>query len=51
MPNNSVERTLILMKKAVLGGLLRDNYGTMGKPVDTRFAISLRDGNQIAGSP
>lgn len=51
MPNNSVERILILMKKAVLGGLLRDNDETMAKPIDTRFAIPLRDGNQIAGSP
>jgi|SRR5882757_8103306 len=49
MPKVSVERTLTQTKKAVLGGLGRYNDGKMGKQKYKRFAISLRDGNEIVG--
>jgi len=45
----SVERTLIRTKKAVLDGLARYNNEKMGKQKYKRFAISLRDGNEIVG--
>jgi GNAT superfamily N-acetyltransferase len=45
----SVERTLTQTKKAVLGGLGRYNNEQMGKQRYKRFAISLRDGNEIVG--
>ncbi|MBR0798777.1 GNAT family N-acetyltransferase [Bradyrhizobium jicamae] len=49
MPKISVERTLTQTKKAVLGGLGRYNDEQMGKQRYKRFAISLRDGNEIVG--
>ncbi|WP_426437902.1 GNAT family N-acetyltransferase [Bradyrhizobium genosp. P] len=49
MPKISVERTLTQTKKAVLGGLGRYNGEKMGKQTYKRFAISLREGNEIVG--
>ena len=49
MPKISVERTLIQTKKAVLGGLGRYNDEKMGKQRYKRFAISLREDNEIVG--
>jgi GNAT superfamily N-acetyltransferase len=49
MPKVSVERTLTQTKKAVLGGLGRYNDEKMGKQLYERFAISLREGNEIVG--
>ena len=49
MPKISVERTLIQTKKAVLGGLGRYNDEKMGKQKYKRFAISLREDNEIVG--
>ena len=49
MPKVSVERTLTQTKKAVLGGLGRYNDEKMGKQLYKRFAISLREGNEIVG--
>jgi GNAT superfamily N-acetyltransferase len=49
MPKVSVERTLTQTKKAVLDGLARYNNEKMGKQQYKRFAISLRDGNEIVG--
>ena len=49
MPKISVERTLTQTKKAVLGGLGRYNDEKMGKQPYKRFAISLREGNEIVG--
>ena len=49
MPKISVERTIGKIKKAVLGGLLGYNAEKMGKQKYKRFAISLREGDKIAG--
>ena len=49
MPKISVERTLIQTKKAVLGGLGRYNDEKIGKQRYKRFAISLREGDEIVG--
>ena len=49
MPKISVERTVTQTKKAVLGGLLRYNNEKMGKQKYKRFAISLRQGDEIVG--
>ena len=49
MPKISVERTLTQTKKAVLGGLGRYNDEKMGKQLYKRFAISLRESNEIVG--
>ncbi|MEH2480250.1 hypothetical protein V1282_003607 [Nitrobacteraceae bacterium AZCC 2146] len=49
MPSISVERTVGKTKKAVLGGLIRYNNEKMGKQKYKRFAISLREGDQIVG--
>jgi GNAT superfamily N-acetyltransferase len=49
MPSISVERTVGETKKAVLGGLIRYNAEKMGRQKYKRFAISLREGNEIVG--
>ncbi|QPF85373.1 GNAT family N-acetyltransferase [Bradyrhizobium genosp. L] len=49
MPKISVERTLTQTKKAVLGGLGRYNDEKMGKQLYKRFAISLRERDEIVG--
>jgi N-acetylglutamate synthase-like GNAT family acetyltransferase len=49
MPKIAVERTIGKTKKAVLDGLIRYNTEKMGKQKYKRFAISLREGNRIAG--
>ena len=45
----SVERTIGKTKRAVLGGLIGYNTEKMGKQKYKRLAISLREGNKIAG--
>jgi GNAT superfamily N-acetyltransferase len=49
MPKVSVERTLAQTKQAVLGGLARYNNEKMGKQTYRRFAVSLRDKDEIVG--
>src|ERR1700753_2383506 len=49
MPSIAVERTIGKTKKAVLDGLIGYNTEKMGKQKYKRFAISLREGNKIAG--
>ncbi len=49
MPAISVERTIGKTKRAVLGGLIRYNTEKMGKQKYRRFAISLRDNEEIVG--
>ena len=49
MPSISVERTIGKTKKAVLGGLIGYNTEKMGKQKRKRFAISLREGDEIIG--
>jgi len=49
MPKISVERTIGKTKKAVLGGLLGYNAEKMGKQKYKRFAISLKQGDEIVG--
>ena len=49
MPKIAVERTIGKTKKAVLGGLIGYNAEKMGKQKYKRFAISLREGDNIAG--
>ena len=49
MPKIAVERTIGKTKKAVLDGLISYNTEKMGKQKYKRLAISLREGNKIAG--
>jgi GNAT superfamily N-acetyltransferase len=49
MPSISVERTIGKTKKAVLDGLIGYNREKMGKQKYKRFAIALREGNEIVG--
>jgi GNAT superfamily N-acetyltransferase len=49
MPKIAVERTIGKTKKAVLGGLIGYNTEKMGKQKYKRLAVSLREGNKIAG--
>src|ERR1700740_1098175 len=49
MPSISVERTIGKTKKAVLDGLVRYNNEKMGKQKYKRLAVSLGEGNGIAG--
>ncbi|KIZ48085.1 MULTISPECIES: GNAT family N-acetyltransferase [Rhodopseudomonas] len=49
MPLISVERTVGKTKKAVLDGLMGYNREKMGKTKHKRFAISLRDKDEIVG--
>jgi GNAT superfamily N-acetyltransferase len=49
MPSISVERTIGKTKKAVLGGLIGYNTEKMGKQKYKRFAIALREGEEIVG--
>jgi GNAT superfamily N-acetyltransferase len=49
MPSISVERTIGKTKKAVLGGLVGYNTEKMGKQKYKRFAIALREGEEIVG--
>jgi|SRR5690349_17564714 GNAT superfamily N-acetyltransferase len=49
MPSIAVERTIGKTKKAVLGGLIGYNNEKMGKQKYKRIAVSLRQGNRIAG--
>ena len=45
----SVERTIGKTKRAVLGGLIGYNTEKMGRQKYRRFAVSLRDGDEIVG--
>jgi GNAT superfamily N-acetyltransferase len=49
MPAISVERTIGKTKRAVLGGLIGYNTEKMGRQKYRRFAVSLRDGDEIVG--
>jgi GNAT superfamily N-acetyltransferase len=49
MPAISVERTIGKTKRAVLGGLIGYNTEKMGRQKYRRFAISLRDNDEIVG--
>ena len=49
MPAISVERTIGKTKRAVLGGLIGYNTEKMGRQKYRRFAISLRDHDEIVG--
>jgi GNAT superfamily N-acetyltransferase len=49
MPAISVERTIGKTKRAVLGGLVRYNSEKMGRQKYRRFAVSLRDDEEIVG--
>jgi GNAT superfamily N-acetyltransferase len=49
MPAISVERTIGKTKRAVLGGLVGYNNAKMGKQKYRRFAVSLRDADEIVG--
>jgi GNAT superfamily N-acetyltransferase len=49
MPKIAVERTIGKTKKAVLDGLIGYNTEKMGKQKYKRLAVSLREGNKIAG--
>jgi len=49
MPTVSVERTIGKTKKAVLDGLIGYNRDKMGKTKHRRFAVSLRDNDEIVG--
>jgi GNAT superfamily N-acetyltransferase len=45
----SVERTIGKTKRAVLGGLISNNTEKMGRQKYRRFAVSLRDADEIVG--
>src|SRR6187397_645057 len=49
MAKIAVERTIGKTKKAVLDGLIGYNTEKMGKQKYKRFAISLREGDNIVG--
>ena len=49
MPAISVERTIGKTKRAVLGGLIGYNTEKMGRQKYRRFAVSLRDKDEIVG--
>jgi GNAT superfamily N-acetyltransferase len=49
MPAISVERRIGKTRRAVLGGLIGYNDEKLGKQKHRRFAISLRDGDEIVG--
>jgi GNAT superfamily N-acetyltransferase len=49
MPSISVERTIGKTKKAVLGGIIGHSTEKIGKQKRKRFAISLREGDEIVG--
>jgi GNAT superfamily N-acetyltransferase len=49
MPAISIERTIGKTKRAVLGGLIGYNTEKMGRQKYRRFAVSLRDDDEIVG--
>ena len=49
MPKIALERTIGKTKKAVLDGLIGYNTEKMGKQKYKRFAISLKQGDEIVG--